>query len=283
MNKETRIVSKKTLKPSETKCNGKLKTRDGYCESKGVAPFMPCKQHQAGRITEQAKQIYKGSLTLDQAKHLEAMVLDSESMEGEIAIQKLELVRDLKDAQHLRELYHELLATTIPAPAEPENSEDFAQVELYQHEKQAVEAAREEIQRRIKDVSDAYEKITKRIQSMLDQTSKAVERNNKVLHGKKYTISIQQLTQVLHLQLNVLERNCMGCPKLKNIAQEFKEMRVSGIGNMQDFENMTGEALPKNIRGQYNKARKIAREESIKKVSDKLDEIDLEEELEDEE
>ena len=72
-----------------------------------------------------------------------------------------------------------------------------------------------------------------------------------ILHGKKYTISIQQLTEVLSVQIGAFEKFCKGCPKLKDIVTEFQTMKLKGIGSIQDMQSLAG--MPDAVKKQYKK------------------------------
>lgn len=257
-----RMISNKTLKPTEDACNAKLASRDGYCEKLPMVNSDRCVHHtRSNSLDEEAKGIFSSALTAKQAKQLEALIRDSQSMEGEIAVQKTELVHDLNKERELEKMYFDLLEVEIPQP-EPIDENIPNDFERFREETKAMKLAIDEKNRKMDEVKDGYDKVSKRVQIMADQITRAVERNNKVAHGTKYTISIQQLTEVLHVQLNILENYCKGCPKLAEIAKEFGSMKLKGIGSIQDAASFTG--LPNKVKRECKRA--------IMNSSDKLDE-----------
>lgn len=271
-------ISLKRIMPTEKKCNASLLKRDGYCENRGVIPGARCKHHNGlTALDDEVRDIFKGAITVEQMAKFDALVRDTQSMEGEIAIQKTELINDLKSARKYEALYQELLESIIPpvTPIDSGNPEDIVRFRLEQN---AWEEATKEKNRQIKYVGDAYEKVTKRIQSMLDQITKAVERNNKVMHGTKYTISIQQLTEVLHIQLNILENHCKGCPKLMGIAREFQDMKLKGVGSIDDMARLMGK-VPDRVKREIKRKMKEDEKENEIEMAEVIEEINDEDEF----
>lgn len=272
-----RVVSSKTIKPTAKKCNARLTKRDGYCTKPPMSEGSRCKHHNGQLIDNEAKGIYKAALNLDQASQLEAFLRDTESMSGEISISKIELVGDIKQKQKLLEMYEDLLNSYIPPPT-PVNKEIEDDLDRFKEEMEAWNLANDEKNRHLKEIKRAYENVNERIMKLSDNISKAVERNNKVLHGKKYTVSIQQLTEVLHVQIGAFEKYCKGCPKLKNIVMEFQNMKLKGIGSIKDISSMTD--MPKNIKKEYSRKVKEMEEENIRKmeeIAEDMEDVEYEE------
>lgn len=226
-----REVSKKIIKPSENRCNATLMKRDGYCSKPGVAKYARCKYHGGNRMNEDAKGLFKLALGINKAAELEKLILDTESMDGEIAIQKTELLESLKDKVELKRKYKELLNERPLAP----KRNDFEDLVEYDDATKLYKIEVRSYLTQLKNVKEEYRNCVKDIHFMLEHISRAVERNNKVLHGKKYTININQLTGIIHTQLDVFQRHCLGCAKLKEIAKEMGQLKIRGVGNLSEL------------------------------------------------
>ena len=268
-----RNVAIKEIPPTKEACNAILNKRDGYCQRVPKSEGLRCNVHSRStnqHVTNDAKMLYKDAVGLQDASRLESMIIDTQSMEGEIGVQKLELIQDLKTKRMLQELYHNLLTMPPLEPPSPVNEELEGDLDRFKEESAACTIANKLIRERIRDTRDAYESVTKRIMGLADHISRAVERNNKIIHGTKYTVSIQQLTQVITQQINILETRCPDCPNLHLIAQDIQSMKITGIGSVQDVSKLSRE-VPQHVRNQYKEELKRIKEQNEIEIAEILD------------
>lgn len=209
---EKRIISKEPMNPGKTSCNGKLKSRDGYCQSPGIVAFERCKNHK-GPTSIMATDLFQKAVGLDQAAKLQTLIEDTLSMDNELASGKTMLLQVLEDFRRASHILDEYLEST-PMRPHPDASE--AEIESYNS---AVQLHMDIMARAQKLKNDSF----KQAHSLIRTLSTGVHRNSKIKEGSKFQMDAKQVASILKLQLDVMRKNCAKCPNLKQVFRELKE------------------------------------------------------------
>lgn len=194
----------------KTTCNARLRSRDGYCQQKGIAPFERCNSHKAS--TDVTK-IFKNSMSLDQASKLQTLLDDVVSMDNELASAKVMLVSSMEDWGRSREVIESYMDHP---PIPPEDMEDEVAVDLY---KRALNLHATILEKAIDREAVEY----KRSHAMMKLLTEGVAKNKKMKDGSKFTMDVKQIRSIIKAQLEVMAANCAGCPKLKDVVRMLKE------------------------------------------------------------
>jgi len=256
---ERKLVSRKAIAPTLKKCNASVIGRDGYCEKPGISPGLRCRNHHGNQtnITPAAKELYEGALRPEQSQQLESLIKDVHSMEGEIALQKIELIESKKMENTLNDELMKLLSQNllIPEPVDYSKPDDIVRFEL---EKQTYETAVKANQNRIKELKLSYKDVTKRVQLLLEQITKSVERNSKMVKASEYSFSLQQLMELLSIQSQALEDICVGCPKLRQLSARMSDIKLKGAGNIAELSTISERMqFEDEVDGQFKEAKDV--------------------------
>jgi hypothetical protein len=262
-----RNVSVRRIPPTDTKCNHVLLKRDGYCEIEPRVPGRSCVKHIGptdALITDEARLLFSEALSTSQALELEKLIKDSTSMDGEIAVGKIRLLDELRTLNSAKENYELLLKEGKPERSELTGDKKY-DIELIQEYKSTCAVYLNLLQ----EYKESYIDAKNRISDLTDKISKAVERNSKIIHGTKYTITIEQLNTIMIGQLGIFENHCKGCPKLALVAQDIKTLKIKGVGSVPDISRMQGiKPLNDELKKVYKETINRFRNENEKTVED---------------
>lgn len=205
-----RIVSADTKPPGQYTCNGKLSSRDGYCQTPGVKEFTRCKTHGG---PQKATSLFKRAVSIGMSEKLEVLLDDTLSMDNELASGKtllLQVLEQYSRADAVLKAYQENMPQKPNEYATDQERIDYrAAVELH------VEM--------VKMSKDMLQKTFYQAHQLIKTLSMAVHKNNQIKEGTKFTMDAKQISSILRLQLNVMKTNCVGCPKLKMVVKGIRE------------------------------------------------------------
>ncbi len=246
---EERAISVQSMPPGEHTCNAKLSTRDGYCQSPGVAPYKRCPNH-GGQFTEAALDIFKKAVPLDIAVKLDALIKDTLSMDNELATGKAMLVQSLEDYYRCS---HVLTEFQENPPVRPEPGSSAEDAETY---KLAVQLHIEVLQDARKGQAYAF----KQSHALIRTLAIAVGKNSQIKEGAKFQLDAKQVASILKIQLEVMRVHCKGCPKLRDVLKGIQE-GTKDIPIHSNFSNSTKEAIGKRAyKGMMEKVNQIGDE-----------------------
>jgi hypothetical protein len=210
LNTEKRVLSKKVQPPGRDTCNAKLASRDGYCQMPGLKPFSRCKVHDT---RNNSYDIFAKSVGLGQAVKLQAFIEDTTSMDNELASAKILFTHNLEEWSNMTyviDAYMQSIPVRPDLDAEPPEIETYSRaVELHTY---MLDMARER-------EGMAYERSVKILKTMTD----AIAKNKKLKEGNRFTMDVRQIREILRIQLEVMAKNCKGCPSIKSITKEMRE------------------------------------------------------------
>lgn len=212
LDKTDRVLSTKTKPAGRDTCNGKLKSRDGYCQSKGVLDFHRCRIH-GGKNTELAYDVFSKSLGFENAVKLESLIQDTLNMNNELASTKVMFTQALEDWQRANYVRKEYIDNVPARPSEDASHEDK---ELY---KEAVGLHFRILESAEQMEKQSYVRAEKLVKVLVD----GIAKNKKLTEGSKFTMDIKQIREILKMQLEIMAANCAGCDKLRDVIRMMRE------------------------------------------------------------
>lgn len=213
LDKTDRVLSKKSKPAGKDSCNGKLSSRDGYCQNKGVIEFHRCTTH-GGKKTKEAYDVFSKSLGFENALKLDALIQDTLSMDNELASTKVLLTTTLDDWTRAHMVKDEYMEHPPVLPNLDECSE--GDKEIYK------EALR--LHNRMLDVAEKTEAVAyTRAEKLTKVLVDGIAKNKKLTEGAKFTMDIKQIRDILKMQLEVMAANCSGCKALPDVIRMMRE------------------------------------------------------------
>ena len=229
--RKERVLSMDVAIAGEKTCNGKLSTRDGYCQQSGIAPFKRCKDH-GGQFTEQSMDFFKKSVGIEDAAKLEVLIEDVLNMDNELASAKTMLLRTLEEFRRADDVLKAYMDNT---PERPIPGASPVEVETYSS---AVNLHEMMIDTAMKLKKSSYAQSIQ----LINVLSQGVAKNKKIKEGSKFQIDARQVASILKVQINAMRANCKGCPKLKDVLKSIQD-GTKDIPLESNFSDNTKRAL----------------------------------------
>jgi len=213
--KGLRLISDKVMPPGRNTCNAKLTSRDGYCQSPGVASFYRCATH-GGKTALKPYDVFSKALSVNNAAKLQGLLEDVLNMDNELASGKVMLTNSIENWQRGEMVLEEYISTM---PTLPNIQDGMMEPEELQAYEQSVNLHKFMINKTEKYVKQNFD----RAQSLLKTLTDGVAKNHKMKEGNKFTLDVKQIRDILQSQLEVMSDNCAGCPTLKTVVTQLRE------------------------------------------------------------
>ena len=210
---EERIITNEKMPAGRNTCNARRLSRDSYCKSPGVAPFARCRKH-GGMVDKTALDIFKQSVTFEQAKQLDILIQDTLSMDNELGAAKQMLVHEIANyhrANHYLKEFTENVPSR-PLPDDPDFEKEMASFNSAYHLHLEIMEKAESLRK------SAY----KNAQGLIRLISEGVAKNNKIKEGSKFQLDVKQISRLLKV-IYEAHAICKGCVNLKKVLEHIKE------------------------------------------------------------